>query len=94
MTGKGKRRGGEREEGARRSRSRANDNDDSSDGEKEPEKPPPFVLSGDNTGSGIDYNTLDEGSWKTLHDYCQVRWCSAVIGIDTSSNNYGMCDPN
>lgn len=48
--------------------------EDESDDELEEEGPPlKFVLAGDDTGSGIDYNVLDKDSWQTLEEYCKVR---------------------
>lgn len=51
--------------------------EDDSDEEHEEEGPPlKFVLAGDDTGSGIDYNVLDEESWQKIEDYCKVcmKW--------------------
>lgn len=51
----------------------SSDDEDFSDEEHEAEGPPlKFVLAGDDTGSGIDYNVLDEGSWQELEKYCKV----------------------
>lgn len=47
--------------------------EDDSDEEIEEEGPPhKFVLPGDDTGSGIDYNVLDKDSWQKLEEYCKV----------------------
>eukprot|EP00903_Cladosiphon_okamuranus_P017414 g16038.t1 len=48
--------------------------EDDSDVELEEGGPPlKFVLAGDDTGSGIDYNVLDEDSWQKLEEYCK-KW--------------------
>ena len=56
--------------------------EDISDEELEEGGPPAkFVLAGDDTGSGIDYNVLDKDSWQTLEEYCKVRsgWRGAFV---------------
>lgn len=50
----------------------SSDEDDSDEEHDEEGSPPKFVLAGDDTGSGIDYNVLDEDSWQKLEDYCKV----------------------
>lgn len=52
----------------------SSEEDDSGDEELEDEGPPlKFVLAGDTTGSGIDYNVLEKESWQKLEEYCKVR---------------------
>lgn len=48
------------------------DDDDGDDSDDEQGPPLLFVLAGDGTGSGIDYNVLDEESWQKLEEYCKV----------------------
>lgn len=72
-------RGGNKKENARRRRVSSYDNDDEddddSDEEAEEEEGPPlkFVLAGDDTGRGIDYNLLEQESWEKLEEYCKVK---------------------
>ncbi|CAM9660541.1 unnamed protein product [Ectocarpus sp. 12 AP-2014] len=64
-------RGSRRKEDARHSDSSDDDDDDE---DQEPEGPPQkFVLAGDDTGSGIEYNILDPESWQKLEHYCK-KW--------------------
>ncbi len=60
---------------ARESDSSDDDDDDDDDDSEEEEAGPKlkFVLAGDDTGSGIDYNILEEESWQKLEEYCQVQ---------------------
>lgn len=72
------RRGNSKKANARRRRDSSDDDDDddNDDEEEEEEEGPPlkFVLAGDDTGSGIDYNVLEEESWDKLEEYCKVRY--------------------
>lgn len=60
------------------SSSREDDDDDGDEEDEEDdtgeleETPSKFKLSGDVTGSGIEYNVLDEDSWQKLEVYCKV----------------------
>lgn len=71
--------GSRRKEDARHNDSSDDDDDDE---DQESERPPQkFVLAGDDTGSGIEYNILDPESWQKLEHYCKVcRLCRARVG--------------
>ena len=62
------------------------DEDDDDTGELE-EAPSKFKLSGDDTGSGIDYNVLDEESWQRLEVYCKVTY-SDISEMSSSTIHY------
>lgn len=47
--------------------------DKKQEGQEPEEEPLRFVLPGDDTGNGIDFWILNDGSWKTLQEYCEVR---------------------
>ncbi|CAM9687589.1 unnamed protein product, partial [Hapterophycus canaliculatus] len=51
----------------------SSDDDDDGDSDEEQGQPLSFVLTGDDTGSGIDYNVLDDESWQRLEEYCK-KW--------------------
>lgn len=57
---------------ARQDDSSDEDDEDGVDSDEEEGPPLSFVLAGDDTGSGIDYNVLDEDSWQRLEEYCKV----------------------
>lgn len=61
----------------RKKRSSDNSEGDADSGnEAEGDQGPPskFVIPGDDTGIGIDYHILDQESWQTLQEYCQVLY--------------------
>lgn len=70
--GGGRRREGKDTTHRHSSSSREDDDNDDDTGESEEAPPSKFKLAGDDTGSGIDYNVLDEESWQKLEVYCKV----------------------
>lgn len=75
MVAKGDRRRGNKKNNRNKLDTRASassDEEDSGEEHKAEGPPPKFMLAGDNTGSGIDYNVLDKNSWQILEDYCKV----------------------
>lgn len=92
--GGNRRREGNREKGKRHRHSSSSreeyddDEDDEDDGTRETEGPPSkFKLSGDDTGSGIDYNVLDEESWQKLEIYCKVAILSGYTPLHLHSSS-------